>query len=217
MLGSRESYVFSPRVFGTRLEPPWSMVLLLHLATVARLAAGMLAVQDPAASVDPARAQAYAAAALAAADAHQIDPFELVGVARVESRFRADEVGSDGKDCGIMQTRVTGSRYKCRELRRNVAIAFSEGARELAAYRDSCRGHRDFDRCRFNRYNSGVRYSRTGFHGSYWLRVKCFSEAARAGEPGAGCLDVRSRGAMARAIHKPYRSGKLYAAARTRR
>jgi hypothetical protein len=131
-------------------------------------------------------------------------------VARVESRFRTDEVGPDGKDCGIMQTRVTGSRYKCRELRRNVGIAFAEGAGELAAYRDSCRGHSDFDRCRFNRYNSGVRYAR------HWLRVKCFSEAARAGEPGAGCLDVRSRGAMAHAIHKPYRSSKLYAAAHTR-
>jgi hypothetical protein len=192
------------------------MGFLLHLATVGQLASGILSVQDPAASLDPARAQKYAQAALAAAEAHEVDPFELIAVARVESRFRADEVGPDGKDCGIVQTRVTGSHYKCRELRRNVAIAFSEGARELAAYRDSCRGHSDFDRCRFNRYNSGVRYSRHGFHGAYWLRVKCFSEAARVGEPGAGCLEVRSRGAMARAIHKPYRSSKLYAAARPR-
>jgi hypothetical protein len=202
--------------FGTRLEAPSGMSLLLQVATVARLAAGILATQDPGAPVDPARAQEYAQAALKASEARQVDPFELIAVARVESRFRADEVGSDGKDCGIVQTRVTGSHYKCRELRRNVAIAFSEGARELAAYRDSCRGHGDFDRCRFNRYNSGVRYSRQGFHGAYWLRVTCFSEAARAGEPGAGCLEVRSRGAMARAIHKPYRSSKLYASAHTR-
>jgi hypothetical protein len=211
-----ESYAFFSGDFGTRLEAPWSMVLLLHLATVSRLAAGILAVQDPGVTVDPVHARAYAEAALAAAEAQKVDPWEVIGVARIESRFRADEVGTDGKDCGIMQTRVTGSRYKCRELRRNVEIAFAEGARELAAYRDSCRKHSDFDRCRFNRYNSGVRYARHGFHGSYWLRVQCFSEAARAGEPGAGCLDVRSRGAIARAIHQPYRSSKFYATARTR-
>ena len=38
--------------------------------------------------------------------------FELnakaIGVARNESRFRAEEIGPDGKDCGIMQTRITG-------------------------------------------------------------------------------------------------------------
>ena len=192
-------------------------LLLLNLVTVARLSAGIVAIQDPGVAVDPAQANEYAQAAIAAGEQYQVDPFELIGVARVESRFRADEVGPDGKDCGIMQTRVTVTHYKCRQLRRDVAIAFSEGARELAAYRDSCRKHGDFDRCRFNRYNSGVRYSRTGFHGSYWLRVKCFSEAARAGEPGAGCLEVRSRGAIARAIHQPHRSSKLYAQARTRR
>ena len=78
-----------------------------------------------------------------------------------------------------------------------------EGARELAGYSASCRNHADFDRCRLNRYNSGVRYARRGFHGHYWLRVLCFTEAARAGESGGGCLDVQSRRGIDRAIRRP--------------
>ena len=66
-----------------------------------------------------------------------------------------------------------------------------------------CRKRADCDRCRFNRYNSGIHYARHGFHGRYWLRVMCFTEAARAGEPGGGCLDVTSRRAIARAIRRP--------------
>ncbi|MGZ3442509.1 MAG: hypothetical protein ACXVDD_23470, partial [Polyangia bacterium] len=144
------------------------------MTTILRLCAGILAVQDPSAPVDVAQATRYAEAALHAADAHQVDPWELIGVARNESRFRADEIGPDGKDCGIVQTRTTGSHYSCRQLRRSVDVAFMEGARELAGYGASCRKHADFDRCRLNRYNSGVRYARRGFHGHYWLRVLCF-------------------------------------------
>src|SRR5262249_32741217 len=156
---------------------------LLNLALTTRLAAGILAIQDPSAPVDAAEAQQFAQAAVAAGEAYDVDPWEIVGVARNESLFRVDEIGPDGKDCGIMQTRVTGSRYSCRRLRHDVQIAFMEGARELSAYRASCRGHADFDRCRFNRYNSGNHYLRHGFHGRYWLRVMCFTRAARAGDP----------------------------------
>src|SRR5262245_1793300 len=177
-------------------------IALLSLTSVLRLSAGILAVQDPSAPVDTRRAQQYAEAALRAGDAHQVDPWELIGVARNESRFRADEVGPDGKDCGIMQTRITGSRYSCRQLRSNIDIAFSEGARELAGYSASCRKHADFDRCRLNRYNSGVRYARHGVHGRYWLRALCYAQAARLGAAGGGCVNVQSRAAIDRAIRR---------------
>jgi hypothetical protein len=190
----------------------------LWMTTIIRLCAGILAVQDPSAPVDVVQAERYAEAALHAADAHQVDPWELIGVARHESRFRADEIGPDGKDCGIVQTRTTGSHYSCQKLRRSVDVAFMEGARELAGYGASCRKHADFDRCRLNRYNSGVRYARRGFHGHYWLRVLCFTEAARAGAPAGGCLDVQSRAAIERAIFQPspgaHSHERLYADAR---
>ena len=176
--------------------------LLLQLVLTARLAAGIVAIQDPSVPIDATQARELAQAALAAADRYDVDAWELVGVARNESLFRVDELGPDGKDCGIMQTRTTGSRYSCRRLRHDFQIAFLEGARELAAYRDSCRGHADFDRCRFNRYNSGVHYLRHGFHGRYYLRVLCFTHAAQAGEPGGGCAEIDSRHAMAGAMHR---------------
>jgi hypothetical protein len=179
------------------------------------MCAGILAIQDPSVPVDVPVAERYAEAALHAANARNVDPWELIGVARNESRFRADEIGPDGKDCGIVQTRITGSRFSCRQLRRNVDIAFREGARELAQYNASCRGHADFDRCRLNRYNSGFHYARSGFHGHYWLRVLCFTQAARAGAPGGGCLDVQSRAAIGRAILRPlpgHSHKQLYAA-----
>src|SRR3954466_416793 len=119
------------------------MAPLLWLMTIVRLSGGILAVQDPSSPVDVARAEQYAAAALRAGDAKHVDPWELVGMARHESRFRAEEIGPDGKDCGIVQTRTTGSRYTCRQLRTNIDVAFMEGARELAGYNASCRKHGD--------------------------------------------------------------------------
>jgi hypothetical protein len=192
--------------------------MVLWLTSILRLSAGILAVQDPASPVDPMRAALYAEAALRAGAAHQVDPWELIGVARNESLVRADEIGPDGKDCGIMQTRITGSRYSCRTLRSNVDVAFMEGARELSGYGASCRKHPDFDRCRFNRYNSGVRYARRGYHGHYWLRVLCFTRAARSGASGGGCTAVQSRAAIASAMRRspPGRSphARFYADAR---
>ena len=191
---------------------------VLWITTIIRLCAGIVATQDPSAPVDLADAGRYAQAALHAANARQVDPWELVGVARNESRYRVDEIGPDGKDCGIVQTRTTGSHYSCRTLRHNVDIAFAEGARELQQYNKSCRGHADFDRCRFNRYNSGFRYARRGFHGHYWLRVLCFTQAACAGAPGGGCVDVQSRAAIDVAMLRPlpgtHAHERLYADAR---
>src|SRR4051812_29961967 len=185
------------------VSPGMLLSTFVWLTSVLRLCAGILAVQDPSVPIDMNQAQRYAAAALHAAETRRVDPFELIGMARNESRFRIDEIGPDGKDCGIVQTRTTGSHYNCRTLRRNVDIAFMEGARELAAYNASCRNHADFDRCRLNRYNSGIRYARRGFHGHYWLRVLCFTEAARAGAPGGGCTTVQSLAAIDRAIQRP--------------
>jgi hypothetical protein len=182
---------------------PGVATALLWMMSIVRLASGILAVQDPSVPLDLPKATQYAQAALRASDAYDVDPWELIGMARNESRFRADEIGPDGKDCGIVQTRITGSRYSCRQLRRSVEIAFMEGARELAGYNASCRNHSDYDRCRLNRYNSGTRYAKRGFHGHYWLRVLCFTDAARAGFEGGGCLDVTSRGAFDRAIRQP--------------
>jgi hypothetical protein len=164
---------------------------LLWLMTALRISAGVLAVQDSSVPIDLEKAQRYAVAAMRASEAYHVDAFELIGVARNESRFRADEIGPDGKDCGIMQTRTTVSHYSCRQLRRDVNIAFMEGARELATYGKSCRNHPDFDRCRFNRYNSGIRYAKKGVHGRYYQRVLCFTEAARNGLPADHCRDPR--------------------------
>jgi hypothetical protein len=191
---------------------------LLWMTAVLRLSAGILAVQDPSLPIDATQAEQFAQAALHAGDAHHVDPWELIGVARHESLFRANDVGPDGKDCGIMQTRITGSRYSCRQLRNRVDIAFMEGARELAGYGASCRKHADFDRCRFNRYNSGFRYARRGFHGHYWLRVLCFTRAARNGVEGGGCEDIQARGGLIAAARRPARGHdareRLYADAR---
>ena len=164
---------------------------LLWIMTVLRLSAGILAVQDPSSPVDLQKAQRYGAAALRASEIYHVDAWELIGVARNESRFRADEIGPDGKDCGIMQTRTTGSKYSCSKLRRNVEIAFMEGAREIAGYNASCSKHPDFDRCRFNRYNSGYRYATKGVHGAYYARVLCFANAAKNNLPGDHCVDAR--------------------------
>lgn len=170
---------------------------------VLRLAAGILAIQSPSVPVNPERATAWAAAAAYYGLMSGEDPFELIGLARNESDFSSNVVGPDGKDCGLTQTRVTFSRYTCRQLQRDDRLAFKEAVRELSEYRRSCRYARDFDRCRLNRYNSGVRYARTGEHGRYWLRVTCFAEAARAlVTPGNECRRVKSREDIARLLRE---------------
>jgi hypothetical protein len=177
-----------------------AMVLLGRLLQVS---SGILAVQDPTWPVEPARALAYARAALVASAERGIDVWELIGLARDETSFRHHLVGPDGKDCGITQTRITVSRYSCHTLRSSYAIGFREGARELRGYADSCRGRKDFDRCRFNRYNSGIRYAKHGHPGRYWLRVMCYAEAARVGGDGHGCARVHTRREIALARGGP--------------
>jgi hypothetical protein len=157
------------------------MPIHLWLAFVTKLAAGIVAISASYAPVEPARATAYAVAATYHGLKAGVDPFELVGIARNESDFIEKLRGPDGKDCGLTQTRITNSRFSCRELNGSYWIAFQEAARELSEYARACRGARDYDRCRINRYNSGVRYARTGVHGGYYARVLCFAEAARVG------------------------------------
>jgi hypothetical protein len=178
--------------------------LWLWFAEVLRLTAGLMAIQAPHAPLPPARAVAYAVAALEHGRRAGVDPYDLVGIARNESDFREKLVGPDGKDCGLTQTRVTVSRFTCRQLRRSYRLAFREAARELSEYQRACRGKRDYHRCRFNRYNSGVRYARRGRAGGYWLRVTCFAEAARAGtRPGKACRRVRSLADVRRVVGAP--------------
>jgi hypothetical protein len=176
---------------------------LFRLAALVRLTAGIYAIQAPGVPLTIEKAAQYAAAATYHGARAGIDPYVLVGVARNESDFVEDIKGPDGKDCGLTQTRITITKYTCRQLRHSYWLAFQEAARELKEYGDACRGHADFDRCRLNRYNSGVRYARHGFHGAYWLRVKCFADAARAGvSVGQQCRHVLGRGDIARVLHR---------------
>jgi hypothetical protein len=180
------------------------MALELWLGYILRLAAGILAIQAPYAPIGLERATAYAVAAAYHGFSRGVDPYELVGIARNESDFIEGQRGPDGKDCGLTQTRVTNSRFSCRELRRSYWIAFAEAAREMSEYNRACFGRPDYDRCRLNRYNSGVHYARHGMHGRYWLRVICFAEAARnAIDPGRACRRVGSRGAIRRLVGAP--------------
>ena len=180
------------------------MHLWTFLALVLRVAHGILAVQSPGAPVTTEDAVAWAFAATYHAGRAGLDPFELVGIARNETDFRPGLVGPDGKDCGLLQTRVTYSRYRCGTLRRSPWLAFQEGARELAENRARCARRFPGDdptRCRVNSYNSGVRYARRGWKGRYWLRVTCFAEAARAGvTPRGDCRRVASRAGIARLV-----------------
>ena len=60
------------------------------------------------------------------------------------------------------QTRVTYSRYRCRELNHDPWLAFSEAARELKENQERCLKYspNDVPRCRINSYNSGTHYAR---------------------------------------------------------
>jgi hypothetical protein len=176
---------------------------VFKLAALLRLTAGIYAIQAPGVPVTVEKAAQYAVAASYHGSRAGIDPYELVGIARNESDFIEHMKGPDGKDCGLTQTRVTITKFSCKQLLRSYWLAFQEAAREMKEYGDACKGHQDFDRCRLNHYNSGVRYAKSGFHGAYWLRVQCFAEAARQGVTvGQSCRRVRGRGDIARAIHR---------------
>jgi hypothetical protein len=174
-----------------------------YLALVLKVAAGILAIQAPERPVSASRATAYAVAATYHGMQAGVDPYELVAIARNESDFVETMRGPDGKDCGLTQTRTTITRYSCRQLLRSYWLAFQEAAREMKEYAAACHGHADFDRCRMNHYNSGIRYAKSGFHGAYWLRVKCFAAAARAGVPVENaCRDVQGRGDIVRVLRR---------------
>jgi transglycosylase-like protein with SLT domain len=183
------------------------------LSLVLRLAAGILAIQDPAVPVAPSDALAWATAAAYHASSHGLDPFELIGIARNESDFKPDTVSLDGKDCGMTQTRTTFSRYRCRQLRADTWLAFEEAARELTENQERClrRAKGDVTRCRLNSYNSGVHYARSGWSGGYWLRVSCFTEAARlAITPVADCRRVGSRGDIERILSASQQAARTH-------
>lgn len=179
------------------------LATIVKLTTLLQLSAGIYAIQAPGVPLSYEKAAQYAVAATYHGERAGIDPFELIGVARNESDFVEDIKGPDGKDCGLTQTRVTITKFTCKQLRRSYWLAFQEAARELKEYGAACSGHVDFDRCRLNHYNSGVRYAKRGVHGAYYLRVQCFSQAARAGiSVGQSCRHVLGRGDIARTLRR---------------
>jgi hypothetical protein len=187
----------------------------LKLAGLMQLTAGIYAIRAPEVPLTLERAAAYASAATFHGSRAGIDPYELVAIARNESDFVENIRGPDGKDCGLTQTRVTITHYSCRQLLHSYWLAFQEAAREMRENAVACRDRPDFDRCRFNRYNSGVRYARHGVHGAYWLRVECFADAARRGvSVGQSCRQVRGRGDIARVLHRGLPLGRRTALAR---
>jgi hypothetical protein len=179
------------------------MNLDVFLALILRVATGILAVQDPYAPVKAEEAMSWATAAVYHAKASDLDPYLLIGIARNESDFKPNTVGPDGLDCGLTQTRVTYSKYKCNQLKKDYWIAFEEAARELREFRTICkkRNPHDMERCMINSYNQGPRYFRSGWHGAYYLRTLCFTEAARAGvTPKRNCRSVKSKWDIAQII-----------------
>ncbi len=168
----------------------------IFLAAVLRLASGIVAIADPSEPVDFSDAVKYASAAIYHAEKAGLDPYELVAIARNESDFRPNLVGPDGKDCGITQTRVTYSKYSCRRLKMDTWVAFEEAARELTVFQDYCvKMHpKDLVRCRLNGYNQGYHYAVGGWKGSYYARIRCFADAARAGAvPSGNCRHARTQ------------------------
>jgi hypothetical protein len=186
----------------------WYFVLIL------RVAAGTFAIQAPNAPLSMTRAMEYATAATYHGLSAGVDPFELIGIARNESDFQQHVRGPDGKDCGLTQTRITISKYSCRQLLRSYWLDFKEAAREMSEYARACKGKSDYDRCRLNHYNSGAHYARHGVHGAYWLRVTCFAEAARQGVVvGSACRHVRSKRGIVRILRKARTPQPMLAAA----
>ena len=179
------------------------MLAQVYLSWLLRVALGAYAIQAPGAPLSFERAVRYGSAASIYGFRAGVDPFELVAIARNESDFIEDTRGPDGKDCGLTQTRITITHYSCRQLLHSYWLAFHEAAREMREYGDACRHKRDYDRCRLNHYNSGAHYAKTGVHGAYWLRVKCFADAAREGVPvGSTCRHVHARSDIERLLKR---------------
>lgn len=136
---------------------------------------GIIAIQSVWYPLDENKAKRYAKHAIYHARRYKIDPYELIGLARNESMFKERLVANKNKDCGIAQIRYIYSRYSCKKLQ-NSWYNFSEAARMLAMFSKSCKGRKDYERCRFNRYNAGWKFSPNN---KYWLRVKCYANAAK--------------------------------------
>jgi hypothetical protein len=188
------------------------MRLIGLFTLVVKLAMGTYAIHAPRLHLSIVKSIAYAVAAAYHGTRAGVDPFELIAVARNESDFDERCLSADRKDCGLLQTRVTITKYSCRALRRSYWLAFQEAARELKENSRSCRRHDDYARCRLNRYNSGVRYARHGAPGRYWLRVQCFNAAARRGlEVGDGCRAVKGKRDIVRVLRQAERRRDLLA------
>jgi len=100
------------------------MSIALWPAYVLRLAAGIIAIQNPGAPVSVERATAYAVAAAYHGVKNGLDPFELIGLARNESDFVENEIGPDGKDCGLTQTRTTNQQNEITSISGAGAVTY---------------------------------------------------------------------------------------------
>ena len=99
---------------------------VMKLAALMNLTAGIYAIQAPGVPLKLERAAQYAVAATYHGERAGIDPYELVAIARNESDFIETMTGPDGKDCGLTQTRVTITKFSCKQLRHSYWLAFQE-------------------------------------------------------------------------------------------
>ena len=104
---------------------------VMKIAALLRLTAGIYAIQAPGVPMTLEKAEQYAVAATFHGTRAGVDPYELVGIARNESDFVETMTGPDGKDCGLTQTRITITKYSCKQLRHSYWLAFQEAAREM--------------------------------------------------------------------------------------
>jgi len=124
------------------------------------------------------KVQRYADAILKAAQQHDVDPYMLVALARIESNFtgairpdyRCTQPGSTycAQDCGITQQNFAGHprwvKARCQQVRADPEESFRLAAEEIARHAVWCRDKQHLDkipeRCILNRYNGGPYYRR---------------------------------------------------------
>src|SRR4051812_2677822 len=124
-----------------------------YIVLILKLIVGIQAIHPGRAPMPARRAAMYAQAAAYQGLRKNVDPFDLIGLARNESDFNDRRLAPDGLACGMTQTRITYSRYTCQQLQSSPSLAFAEAARELSHNAKRCTGQADYDRCRMNRYN----------------------------------------------------------------
>lgn len=125
-----------------------------------------------------------------------LKPEDLLALAALETDFRPYLICEGGRqdrkgwDCGMTQVRASvfkgrgkKGRTLCNDLANSSFLAFWYAARELNHYRSTyCKTLKGWrkTRCVWNMYNQGPRYYRSGWHGRYYLRHRCYRDALMA-------------------------------------